>query len=81
MYIIVQQIVNRQLVIQSERTTPLGAIRYIGISNLKDDWLSLGIGSPQEPDPLVSCVFKTEFLTHLKMAIPGHALDLRIADT
>jgi myosin-1 len=80
-YIVVQHIVNRQLAIQSERTIPIGAIKYIGISNLKDDWLSLGIGSPQEPDPLLSCVFKTEFITQLKIAIPGQALDLRIADT
>ena len=81
MYIVVQQIINRQLAIQSERIIPLGAIRYIGTSNLKDDWFSLGIGSPQEPDPLLSCVFKTEFFTHLKMATPGQVLDLRIADT
>lgn len=81
MYIIVQAIVNRQLQIQAERTVPLGAIRYVGTSTLKDDWFSLGVGSPQEPDPLFNCVFKTEFFTHLKNAIPGGALQLKIADS
>ena len=79
MYIVVQAIVNRQLQISSERTIPLGAIKYVSCSKLKDDWFSLGIGSPQEPDPLLSCVFKTEFFTHLKMAMRGQ-LDLRIGD-
>ena len=76
----VQAIVNRQLQISSERTIPLGAIRYVSCSTLKDDWFSLGVGSPQEPDPLLSCVFKTELFTQLKMAIPG-GLNLKIGDT
>jgi len=47
------------------------------MSYLRDDWFSLGVGSPQQPDTLVSCVFKTEFVTHLRAATPG-GLDLRI---
>jgi len=72
--------VNRQLSIQSERTIPLGAIKYVSASGLKDDWFSLGVGSPQEPDPLINCVFKTEFFTHLKLAMPG-GLNLKIAES
>ncbi|MCJ1387433.1 class II myosin [Xylographa bjoerkii] len=79
-YIIVQSMVDRQLRISSERTIPLGSIRYVSTSTLKDDWFSLGIGSAQEPDPLLNCVFKTEFFTHLKMAMPG-GLNLKIADS
>ncbi|MCJ1380833.1 class II myosin [Xylographa soralifera] len=79
-YIIVQSMVERQLRISSERTIPLGSIRYVSTSTLKDDWFSLGIGSAQEPDPLLNCVFKTEFFTHLKMAMPG-GLNLKIADS
>ncbi|MCJ1225561.1 class II myosin [Toensbergia leucococca] len=79
-YIIVQAIVNRQLSISSERTIPIGSIRFVGTSTLKDDWFSLGISSPQEPDPLINCVFKTEFFTHLKMAMPG-GLNLKIAES
>ena len=72
--------VNRQLSISSERSIPLGAIKFVGTSTLKDDWFSLGVSSPQEPDPLINCVFKTEFFTHLKRAMPG-GLNLKIADS
>ena len=71
---------NRQLSISSERTIPLGAIKFVSTSTLKDDWFSLGVSSPQEPDPLINCVFKTEFFTHLKRIIPG-GLNLKIADS
>ncbi|KAL9610008.1 MAG: hypothetical protein Q9167_005250 [Letrouitia subvulpina] len=77
-YIIVQALVNRQVSVSAERTIPLGAIKFVGTSTLKDDWLSLGVGSPQEADPLLNCVFKTEFFTHLKMAMAG-SLQLKIA--
>ena len=79
-YLVKQVLVNRQVQIQAERTIPLGAIKFIGASTLKDDWFSIGIGSPQEPDPLVNCVFKTEFFTHLKTTLHG-SLDLRIGNT
>ena len=72
--------VNRQLSISSERTIPLGAIKFVSTSTLKDDWLSLGVSSPQEPDPLINCVFKTEFFTHLKRVMPG-GLNLKISDS
>jgi len=65
---------------QAERSIPLGVIRFVGTSTLKDDWFSLGVGSQQEPDPLLNCVFKTELFTHLKNAIPG-GLNLKIADS
>jgi myosin-1 len=76
-YIVKQVLVQRQVQILAERTITLGAVKFIGCSNLKDDWFSLGVGSPQEPDPLISCVFKTEFFTHMKNANRG-SLDLRI---
>lgn len=72
--------VNRQLQITSERTVPLGSIKFVGTSMLKDDWFSLGISSPQEADPLMNCVFKTEFFTHLKLAMQG-SLNLKIAES
>ncbi len=70
-YIVLQSLVNRQVSIQSERTIPLGAIKYVSTSSLKDDWFSLGVSSPQEADPLINCIFKTEFFTQLKMVMPG----------
>lgn len=79
-YIIVQAMVNGQISISSERTVTLSSIKFVGMSNLQDDWLSLGVGSPQEPDPLLSCVFKTELVTHMRTAMPG-GVDVRIGPT
>lgn len=79
-YLVKQVLVNRQIQIQAERTIPVGAIKYISCSKLKDDWFSIGVGSPQEPDPLVNCIFKTELFTHLKHILRG-SLNLRIGDT
>ena len=78
-YIVKQALVNRQVQIQAERTIPVGAVKFISTSNLKDDWFSIGVGSPQEPDPLINCIFKTEFFTQFKQANRG--LDLRIGPT
>ena len=72
--------INQQVSISSERTIPLGSIKFVGTSILKDDWFSLGVSSPQEADPLINCVFKVEFFTHLKTAIPGGRLELRISE-
>ncbi|EMC94973.1 hypothetical protein BAUCODRAFT_73113 [Baudoinia panamericana UAMH 10762] len=79
-YIIKQALVNKQLQISSERTIPLGAIKFVSASNLKDDWFAIGASSPQEPDPLVNCIFKTEFFTQLRNASRG-AVQLQIGDT
>jgi myosin-1 len=79
-YLVKQVLVNRQIQIQAERTMPVGAVKYISCTTLKDDWFSIGVGSPQEPDPLVNCVFKTEFFTHLTNVLRG-SLNLRIGDT
>ena len=79
-YIVVQALVQNSLQISSERIIPIGAVRYISTSTLKDDWFSLGIASPQEPDPLLSCVFKTEFFLRFKTVAVG-SFNLRIADS
>lgn len=79
-YLVKQAIVNKQVQILAERTIPIGAIKYVSTSTLKDDWFALGVGSPQEPDPLVNCIFKTEFFTLLKRALRG-SLDLRVGET
>ncbi|KAJ5818819.1 Myosin-1 [Penicillium riverlandense] len=78
-YIVAQSIVNNQLQISSERTIPIGAIKAVSTSNLKDDWFSLVVGA-QEPDPLLTCVFKTEFFTHLTNALRG-SLNLKIGES
>ncbi|GAM82151.1 hypothetical protein ANO11243_001300 [Dothideomycetidae sp. 11243] len=78
-YIVKQALVNKSVQIMAERTIPIGAIKYVSASNLKDDWFSLGVGSPQEADPLLTCVFKTELFTYFKRASRG-TIDIRIAD-
>ncbi|KAK0660917.1 Myosin-1 [Lasiodiplodia hormozganensis] len=79
-YIVKQAMVNKQITILAERTITLGAIKFISCSNLKDDWFSIGAASPQEPDPLVHCIFKTEFFTHLTNATRG-TFELKIGPT
>jgi myosin I len=76
-YIINQAVVNNQLQISAERTIPIGAIKYISCSNLRDDWFALGVGSAQEPDPLLNCVFKTEFFLQFKTVAVG-GMNLKI---
>jgi myosin-1 len=78
-YVVVQGVVNNQLSISSERTIAVGAIKYISTSNLKDDWFSIVVGA-QEPDPLLSCIFKTEFFTHLSTVLRGQ-LNLKVGET
>ncbi|KAA8893142.1 myosin-1 [Sphaerosporella brunnea] len=79
-YVISQALVNGQLAITAEHNIPVGSIKYVGMTNLRDDWFCMGIGSPQAPDPLISCVFKTELITRLKRVLRG-SLDVRINAT
>ena len=76
-YIVVQTLLQNQLTISAARTIPIGAVRYLSCSNLKDDWFAVGVGSPQEADPLINCVFKTEFFLQFKTVSPG-GFNLRI---
>ncbi|ORY57166.1 myosin-5 [Pseudomassariella vexata] len=71
LYIVAQALVNHEVQVSLERTVPLGAIKFIGTSSCRDDWFSLGIGSPQEADPLLNCVLKTEMFTQMQRVMPG----------
>lgn len=64
-YIIKRFLDKGQLVISAERVIPARSIKFISASNLKDDWFAIGAADPSQPDPLINCVFKTEFFTHL----------------
>lgn len=79
-YVIAQMMVQHQVQIAIERSVPLGAIKFIGTSTCRDDWFSLGIGSQQEADPLLTCVFKTEMFTQMQRVMPA-GFNLRIADS
>ncbi|TVY33935.1 Myosin [Lachnellula subtilissima] len=79
-YIIAQHLVNKQVQIQVEKAVPLGAIKFVGISTCRDDWFSLGVSSPQEADPLLNCVLKTELFTHMQASMPA-GFNLKIGDS
>jgi myosin-1 len=79
-YLIKQAMVNNQLQIFSDRTIPVGSIKFISTSNLKDDWFSIGAASPQAPDPLINCIFKTEFFTHIHRLTNG-SIPLQIGES
>ncbi|KAK5992925.1 Myosin-1 [Cladobotryum mycophilum] len=78
-YIIIHMVVGTQFQVSVERAIPLGAIKFVGTSTAQDDWFSLGVGSPQEADPLLNCVFKTEMFTHMQRAMPGQ-FNLKIGE-
>lgn len=80
-YIVSQQLVNKQVQVAIEKAIPLGAIKFVSVSTCRDDWFSLGVGSPQEADPLLTCVFKTELFTHMQAAMPGGGFNLKIGDS
>jgi myosin I len=63
----------------AERVVSLGAIRYISMSSLRDDWVAFALGSSSEPDIFFSCVFKTELVTRLQIILRG--IEIRIGPT
>jgi myosin-1 len=79
-YIVLQQVVNKQIQTTIQRTIPLSTIKFVSTSNCRDDWFSLGVGSPQEPDPLLNCLLKTELFTQLQIATRG-ASSLNLSDS
>ncbi|KUJ24118.1 myosin-1 [Mollisia scopiformis] len=80
-YIVTQHLVQKQVQIAIERAIPLGAIKFVSVSSCRDDWFSLGVGSPQEADPLLCCVLKTELFTHMSMSMPGGGFQLKVGDS
>ncbi|KAL2754955.1 hypothetical protein ACRALDRAFT_2042781 [Sodiomyces alcalophilus JCM 7366] len=79
-YIVAQMLVGDNVQITVERALPLGAIKAIVASTCQDDWFSLLVGSPQEADPLMNCVLKTEMFTQMQRVMPG-GFNLQITDT
>lgn len=79
-YVVSQMLVNGQVQIAAEKAIPLGSIKFVGASTCRDDWFSLGIGSPQEADPLLNCVLKTEMFTQMERVMPA-GFSLKIGDS
>ncbi|KAH8883823.1 myosin-1 [Thozetella sp. PMI_491] len=79
-YIVAQMLVQGQAQVMVERSVPLGAIKFVGTSTARDDWFSLGIGSQQEADPLLTCMLKTEMFTQMQRVMPA-GFNLKIGET
>ncbi|KAF8971711.1 myosin-1 [Flammula alnicola] len=56
-----------------ERKIQLVAIKSLAMSSLRDDWLVINANASEEGDPVISCVFKTELVTHLVKATNSNA--------
>ncbi|CED82244.1 microfilament motor [Phaffia rhodozyma] len=63
-----------------DRKIPLVTIRSVGLSNLRDDWITFNASSSEEGDPVFTSVFKTELITHLHKATNG-SIQINIGST
>lgn len=70
-YIAVTNNKDGRIVTSLERKINLGAIQAIAMTNLRDDWIVIRGPISEEGDAVISCVFKTEFVTHLMTATRG----------
>lgn len=64
-HILILSVRDGQTQYNLERRIPLSTIKSIGMSNLRDDWLTLNVNASEEGDPLISCYFKTELVSNL----------------
>ncbi|TBU29834.1 P-loop containing nucleoside triphosphate hydrolase protein [Dichomitus squalens] len=70
-YIAVTTAKDGQTVTTLERKINLVTIKSVSMSILRDDWLVLNLGPTEEGDPILSCVFKTELVTHMLRLTQG----------
>lgn len=70
-YILVSQLVQHRPTTTLERKIPLTTITGVSLSTMRDDWLALNTRSNEEGDPVIWCVFKTEFVAHLQQQTNG----------
>ncbi|KAF5368396.1 hypothetical protein D9758_002195 [Tetrapyrgos nigripes] len=63
-----------------ERKVPLVTIKSINMSNLRDDWMCFNVNASEEGDPVFSCYFKTELVTHLMQLTQG-SISVQIGPT
>ncbi|MBW0488736.1 hypothetical protein O181_028451 [Austropuccinia psidii MF-1] len=63
-----------------ERKINIAAITAVSLSHLRDDWIAFNVGNSDDQDPVLSCVFKTELLTHLKQ-LSQSSLTINIGQT
>ncbi|KAF9531924.1 myosin-1 [Crepidotus variabilis] len=71
LFILVTNVKDGETVTSLDRKINLVTIKSVALSNLRDDWLILNLGPTEEGDPILSCVFKTELITHLEKVTSG----------
>ncbi|CAG8455158.1 9930_t:CDS:10 [Scutellospora calospora] len=66
-YIVISTLEKKLLTMNVERKIPLVTIKGVSLSHLRDDWVVLHLNNPTKElgDLAFSCLFKTEFVTHL----------------
>lgn len=79
-YILISQAVQGRAQTTVERKIPLVTIKSVGLSNLRDDWIAINVSNSEEADPIISCYFKTEFVTHLLQRTNG-AVNVKVGPT
>jgi myosin-1 len=79
-YFLIATAAGGSIVTSVERKLPLVTIRSVAVSNLRDDWLTFNTTASEEGDPVFTCVFKTELITHMHTA-SGGSLQVLIGPT
>ncbi|KAI0059450.1 hypothetical protein BV25DRAFT_1918478 [Artomyces pyxidatus] len=76
-HILITTAKDGQVLTSLERKIPLVTIKSISMTNLRDDWLVLGVNSSEEGDPILSCIFKTE-LSSVLLQLTSASINLLI---
>ncbi|CAG8658065.1 4828_t:CDS:10, partial [Gigaspora rosea] len=81
-YIVISTLEKKILSMSVERKIPLITIKSASLSHLRDDWVVLHINNPTKEigDLIFSCLFKTEFVTHLSQ-LKGTQFDVTISES
>lgn len=79
-YFLITQAVQGRTTTTLERKINIVAIRSVGLSNLRDDWIVFNVSSATEPDPVFHCYFKTELVATLQRSTNG-SVQVRIGPT
>ncbi|CAG8485432.1 14771_t:CDS:10 [Dentiscutata erythropus] len=81
-YIVISTLEKKLLTMNVERKILLGTIKSASLSHLRDDWVVLHINNPTKElgDLIFSCLFKTEFVTHLSQ-LKGTQFDVNISES
>ncbi|CAG8569898.1 1649_t:CDS:10, partial [Racocetra fulgida] len=82
LYIVISTLEKKLLTMNVERKIPLVMIKGASLSHLRDDWVILHIDNPTKElgDLIFSCLFKTEFVTHLS-ELKGNRFDVNISES